>query len=279
MTQNGKILYPYNVDAYNRTELYVGPNLDAFFQKYIVDNPCPAGTTQVPSNPAGGVCFVFENLGNYFYSANIAANDKGLFVTSPYLDKISKIALHYPCSGGTQLLGSTGVCSLRTWGSHGSGHNQFDNSNDVAVDSSGDVYVADVGNNRIEKFTNDGNYLLTIKPTAPKTFPLRIYVDQQCLYMQHINYSFYYQWYINTGLFGKYNFDPSKQDMAIVLNGLEISYGSPISIGSKLVYPPYWGFGTQNVLVFVENKGDPLHNHRLDPGELSARTTFDTKIC
>jgi NHL repeat len=52
----------------------------------------------------------------------------------------------------------------------------------TAADS-GDLYVADSGNNRIEKFTHDGTYLLTIKPTfPPKTFLLKIYVDQQCLY-------------------------------------------------------------------------------------------------
>ncbi|MGA7691096.1 MAG: hypothetical protein WA326_12470 [Nitrososphaeraceae archaeon] len=30
---------------------------------------------------------------------------------------------------------------------------------DLAIDSSGDVYVADSGNNRIQKFDSDGNYI------------------------------------------------------------------------------------------------------------------------
>jgi hypothetical protein len=47
---------------------------------------------------------------------------------------------------------------IRTWGSKGSGPGQFDMPNSVAVDSRGDVYVADLGNKRIQVFDNDGNF-------------------------------------------------------------------------------------------------------------------------
>src|SRR5919106_1489484 len=46
------------------------------------------------------------------------------------------------------------------WGTLGSGDGQFDNPNGIAVDSIGNVYVADAANRRIQKFDSNGNFLL-----------------------------------------------------------------------------------------------------------------------
>jgi len=50
---------------------------------------------------------------------------------------------------------------LYTWGTHGSGDGQFVEPAgiDIAVDSSGFVYISDEGNGRIQKFTLDGVFL------------------------------------------------------------------------------------------------------------------------
>jgi sugar lactone lactonase YvrE len=48
---------------------------------------------------------------------------------------------------------------LLQWGSRGSGPGQFDGPAGVAVDASGDVYVADLGNGRVQKFTAAGVYI------------------------------------------------------------------------------------------------------------------------
>ncbi len=45
------------------------------------------------------------------------------------------------------------------WGSRGSGNGQLDNPCAIAVDGSGNVYVADTGNNRVQKFSSTGEYL------------------------------------------------------------------------------------------------------------------------
>ncbi|HLD83394.1 MAG TPA: 6-bladed beta-propeller [archaeon] len=45
------------------------------------------------------------------------------------------------------------------WGGHGSVDGQFNAPSDIAVDSSGNVYVADTGNNRIQKFDSSGHYM------------------------------------------------------------------------------------------------------------------------
>ena len=50
---------------------------------------------------------------------------------------------------------------LTTWGSSGNGDGQFDGPFGVAVDGSGNVFVVDDGNNRIQKFTNTGAFLTT----------------------------------------------------------------------------------------------------------------------
>src|SRR5208282_3664454 len=48
---------------------------------------------------------------------------------------------------------------LLAWGAQGSGPGQFYNPWGVAVDSSGNVYVVDYGNNRVEKFTSSGTFV------------------------------------------------------------------------------------------------------------------------
>ncbi len=48
---------------------------------------------------------------------------------------------------------------VREWGGYGSGPGQFINPAYIAVDPSDFVYVADSGNNRIQKFTSDGVFV------------------------------------------------------------------------------------------------------------------------
>lgn len=48
---------------------------------------------------------------------------------------------------------------LLQWGSSGSGNGQFSAPSGVALDAGGNVYVADTGNHRIQKFTSAGTYV------------------------------------------------------------------------------------------------------------------------
>ena len=48
---------------------------------------------------------------------------------------------------------------LHQWGSLGSGQGQFDNPIDIGIGSSGNVYVADRGNHRIQTFDADGIFI------------------------------------------------------------------------------------------------------------------------
>lgn len=47
------------------------------------------------------------------------------------------------------------------WGSSGSGDGQFVRPNAVALDSSGNVYVIDEDNDRIQKFTSTGTFIIS----------------------------------------------------------------------------------------------------------------------
>lgn len=50
---------------------------------------------------------------------------------------------------------------LQKWGSKGISDGQFQSPGGVAVDASGNVYVADTGNNRIQKFSSAGTWLVS----------------------------------------------------------------------------------------------------------------------
>ena len=51
---------------------------------------------------------------------------------------------------------------LRSFGSHGSGQGQFQRAVGVAVDSDGNILVADNANHRIQKFTSEGQFLTAV---------------------------------------------------------------------------------------------------------------------
>ncbi len=66
-------------------------------------------------------------------------------------------------STSTSTTAATLACGnfLTTWGSGGAGDGRFHTPTRVATDNSGNAYVADTNNNRIQKFTNTGTFLLT----------------------------------------------------------------------------------------------------------------------
>ena len=62
----------------------------------------------------------------------------------------------------TQLINSASaeVTFLNTWGSEGTGDGEFDDPLGIALSDTGQVYVADGENHRIQHFDADGNYQL-----------------------------------------------------------------------------------------------------------------------
>lgn len=59
-------------------------------------------------------------------------------------------------------LGVAGVITpIAKWGSQGSGAGQFSTPTGIAIDSDGNVYIADAGTNRIQKFSSSGEFILS----------------------------------------------------------------------------------------------------------------------
>ncbi len=48
---------------------------------------------------------------------------------------------------------------ITKWGSNGTGNGQFSDPEGIAIDSAGNVYVAEYYNNRIQKFSSDGTFI------------------------------------------------------------------------------------------------------------------------
>ncbi|MFZ0183319.1 MAG: HYR domain-containing protein, partial [Nitrosotalea sp.] len=74
------------------------------------------------------------------------------------------------------------------WGSYGfQNHTQFAFPQDVAIDPSGNVYVTDLGNDRVEKFDTNGNFLSSFgsKGSGPDQFtsPAGIAIGNDSIYV------------------------------------------------------------------------------------------------
>ena len=84
------------------------------------------------------------------FSATVDSSGN-VFVADTINNRIQKFQLSNPCPAGTTQVVS-GVCFVTTWGSQGTADGQFNYPYGIAVDSSGNVFVADGHNNRIQKF-------------------------------------------------------------------------------------------------------------------------------
>jgi streptogramin lyase len=73
-----------------------------------------------------------------------------------------------------QIFDSSGML-IDSWGSYGNGPGEFDGIRGIEVDSQGIVYVSDAYNNRVQKFTANGDFLLSWPAISP--FGLTVDID------------------------------------------------------------------------------------------------------
>mgnify|MGYP003575914300 CR=1 FL=1 len=132
-------------------------------------------TISINTNPTVEAKFVFSKKWGTQGSGNGQFNDPSgitidssgrLYVVDTGNNRIQQFRLVNPCpSGTTQIV--AGVCFVRSWGSLGTGNGQFNKPLDVALDSAGRVYVADLGNHRIQMFRGTGAFMKAWSTDGP----------------------------------------------------------------------------------------------------------------
>jgi DNA-binding beta-propeller fold protein YncE len=100
---------------------------------------------------------------------------------------------------------------LFQWGGiQGTGPSQFESPAGIAVDSTGNVYVADAGYNRIQKFTSTGGYITSVVNTPGFTPGGNMVIDPQGNLYCGGNYNNYVgQYNLSLTYQGTWNLDPN----------------------------------------------------------------------
>jgi len=158
---NAQFDAPFSAIVDSSGNVFVADTINNRVQKFQLSNPCPTGTKQIVS----GICFVTKwgsqgtADGQFNYPYGIAVDSSGnVFVSDGNNNRIQKFQLSNPCPTGTKQIVS-GICFVTKWGSQGTANGQFEISWGIAIDSSGNVFVVDTGNHRIQKFTNSGTFV------------------------------------------------------------------------------------------------------------------------
>jgi len=129
----------------------------------------------INSNPTVEAKYVYSNKWGSLGSGNGQFNaprgitispSRFMYVADTGNNRIQMFKLASPCPGSiTQII--PGVCFVKAWGIFGSGNGQFNGPVDVALDSSGHVYVTDNGNHRIQMFRGNGDFITAWSTDGP----------------------------------------------------------------------------------------------------------------
>ncbi len=149
----GMFIWPHGLEIDKEGNVWV---TDA-----VKDDKIAEGDTRghkiVKFSPSGEVLMVMGNPGkrgdgnNQFNTpSDLAIADNGdIFVvdghSTGYLDRVLKYS-----KDGT---------FIKSWGSTGYGPGEFQNAHAIAIDKRGRVFIADRGNNRIQIFDQEGNFI------------------------------------------------------------------------------------------------------------------------
>jgi uncharacterized repeat protein (TIGR02543 family) len=148
-TGDGKFNGPYGIAVDGSGNVYVTDKGNDRVEKFLDD-----GTGTFPFQCQFGS--YGNGDGQFIQPLGIAVDSSGyVYVADSLNDRIQKF--YSPPPGLNYVFHAK-------WGSFGSGDYQFWTAHEVCVDSSGAVYVADFGNNRVQKFNQ---YTLTINKDDP----------------------------------------------------------------------------------------------------------------
>jgi hypothetical protein len=160
-SDNGQFSGPQGVGVDSTGNVYVADSGNSRVEKFS-----STGTFLVSFGSSGNGDGEFQSpiavaIDSY---GNVYVGDSGNNRVDKFSSNGSFVGWAGGCTGGSScnLGASLGfTCTAVTCGAsvYGSGDGQFDGSSGVGVDSSGDVYAADAGNNRVQKFSSNGSFV------------------------------------------------------------------------------------------------------------------------
>lgn len=136
-----------------KENIFVADAANNRIQQFRLNNNCDSGKEVV-----SGVCYVRKwgsygnNEGEFKIPWDIAIdpNSGNLFVAGINNHRIQQFQLNKNCGNNIEVV--PGVCYINEWGSFGNGFGQFNTPYGVALDSKGNIFVADRTNERIQVF-------------------------------------------------------------------------------------------------------------------------------
>ncbi len=165
----GAFLVVKNYQGSNAASLYRAVAVTKLSDNQIAsiqNTPTPAGIPTGPvvtaplSCPASGY--------NYVSQWGVYGSGNSQFAIPGYIavNSSGDVYVHDARNNRIQKFNSSGQYILQ-WGTQGSANGQFqvpnfalgDSLGGIAIDMTGNVYVVDTGNNRVEKFDSQGNYI------------------------------------------------------------------------------------------------------------------------
>jgi tripartite motif-containing protein 71 len=128
----------------------IGGPANCYGQCYFYGGPATGGSATggnaISSEGKGGQSQIHNNSNNIVNSQSGILDTKNNTIAIATTNKVSAdIAKSYSF--------------VKKWGTEGSADGQFREPRGIAVDQSDNVYVADTGNNRIQKFDSNGNFI------------------------------------------------------------------------------------------------------------------------
>ncbi len=121
-------------------------------------------TVTVQSTPLTGVAITSTNadggMTNYVVNKTLS-QEKSVNLQAPATDPTGYTFSQWTVNGLSQGAGqkTADIPGFGSWGSYGTGDGQFYDSEGIATDSAGNVYVTDTALERVQKFTSDGTYV------------------------------------------------------------------------------------------------------------------------